>query len=410
MKQRAVQFIALVAWSIAAVANAGVGPKGGEFRVSRSHDGFLRNPAVAAQATGESLIVWENPKRGLRAQFFGADGAVVGAERTLAGNRGLGGRYEGIVIERREPAVAYLGNGEFLLAWTEEESLLRSAPFYEHREIRSQDILAQRFARNGAPMGAPVRVSSDSGDFHHGARLAARGNRAVIAWTASAEANAAGAISARRLTGSQPQGAVLELSVGPSADHASVAMAPSGGFAVAWDERSGGELEDVYVQLFDNAGVALGNAARSHLSAAGRQRMPALAADGDEAYVLAWQSYLTDATRVGIFAARVDAAGAGAQFQLVGDQSAHLAPAIAATGTGTFVATWMSREGEHYNRGLNGIEFLSSGALVGAEFRITDGPIEKNYRRSIAAGNTIVVPWDHPLRRGQGISARRLSR
>ena len=110
-------------------------PLGTEFRVNGNVESKQRNPAAAFNAGGGALVVWENDKNGLRGRFYGRDGAPLSGELALAANQKLPGvPANGVEVMRKDPAVAFLPGGDFLLAWTEERSDVRVDIFFEQRQ------------------------------------------------------------------------------------------------------------------------------------------------------------------------------------------------------------------------------------------------------------------------------------
>ncbi len=56
-------------------------------------------------------------------------------------------------VIRKEPAVAFLPSGEFLLAWTEERDKVSIDLFTRHRDVLDRDVYVQKFSAAGAPQG-----------------------------------------------------------------------------------------------------------------------------------------------------------------------------------------------------------------------------------------------------------------
>lgn len=392
---------------LALPAAAAVAPVGEPVQVSQGEDFKQLNPAVAFGPSGESVVVWENDQAGLRARFFDAGGSGASRDVTLVANDRLGlGQGEGLLHVHKEPSAAYLANGELLVTWTEETVYLRAFPFIEHRFVQDRDVRVQRFDAGGIPLGPAALATDDRLGFQSASRLAVAGDRGVVVWKGERESVG---LAARVLdaTGT-PVGRVVEITADTTADHPAVAVG-RGGFAVAWDALNG-EQEDAWARAYDARGGALGRPFRLSASAEGRQRWPALAADRDGRYFAVWQSYLVDRTLVRIWGRSFTPTGpAGREFMVSRDQgTAHLAPAVARTPAGTFVVTWMAWRDQ---LGITGVEIGADGAKRGAEVRVTEGPIFKNYRRSTAGtGNFFSTAWEDWSDDGARIiSARRLA-
>lgn len=403
--------VPLLAAVLAAPA-AAVQPVGSEVRVNKSTDFKQRNPVAAFGSSGPALVVWENDQMGIRGVFQRLDGTSASAEMVLVANDTLNGQYEGIVHLRSDPAIAALSGGGFLLAWTEEEALMRSAPFYEYREVHDRDIFVQRFDANGSPAGARYRVNAGVAGFQAVPKITVLNGSAFIVWRST---GAVKGITGRfvRLTG-EPTGGDVSLTEEATADHPAVAASRNNRVLVTWDALVGGK-EDVFARLIDAAGHVDGPAFRVNSTTAGRQRWPAVATGPDGNFLVAWQSYVTDRVLVRIFGQGVSPAGGflGSQLLLSTDAgTGQLAPALAPTKTG-FVATWLQWSAK--GLGIRGVELSATATRVGDEFWVIDDNVQKNYRTSIATNGSggFLVPWetisrDSGSRGRQVIAARSL--
>jgi hypothetical protein len=108
----------------------------------------------------------------------------------------------------------------------------------------------------------------------------------------------------------------------------------------------------------------------------------------------------------------VSAAGQpyGAQLGLSLDEGvAHLAPALAATGAGGYVATWLAWS--QRGLGVAGVELDRDGERVGEDFWLTLGVVRKTYRTFLAASGhgAFLQPWEMVQSGRVVIGARRLA-
>lgn len=383
------------------------------FRVNRTDDFKQMNPVAAFSGAGSALVVWENDQRGIRGLFQRLDGTVASAQLNLVANETLGTRNEGIVRSRKDPSVAFLSNGQFLLGWTEERAYVRASPFYEDRQIQDQDVFIQRFNTSGNPVGAPVRVHSTSTGFQSLPQVAALPNGgALVLWknaiTAAGAPSQGSIINARLINAAgQPVGAELKLNDDVTSDHADVAVGRNG-FLVVWDAKVDGQI-DVFGRLFENSGKPQGNAFRINAATAGNQRWPAVAAGTDGNFLVAWQGYVSNRSDVHIHGQFISPAGGflGKGFLISSNTGTQLAPSLAATKAG-FVATWL--DGNHLGYGIEAVELSNLGARLGEEIRVADSRVRANYRQSIAADGKggFLIPWETNNGRAQVIVARGL--
>jgi hypothetical protein len=404
-------FVALSLMAALAVpALAGVQPLGKPFLVNRTNDFQQQNPVAAFAASGNSLVVWENDQNGLRGLFQRRDGSAVSAQLTLVANDTLGGQREGTVRTRKDPAVAFLPNGSFLLAWTEERAYLRAEPFFEDRNVEDQDVYVQRFDASGAPAGTRYRVNSDADGFQAVPKLAVLPNgSAFVLWKATLSDPTQGGIVGRFVSATgQPFGPDVKVSEDPTSNHPAVA-AGRNGFLVAWDMTVAGQV-DVFARLYDASGAAQGPAARVNPSAAGMQRWPAVAMGANGDFLVAWQSYLTDRSQVHIYGRLLGSDGSflSSSFSISREQGTQLAPALAPTKTG-FLAAWLDWAGRTY--GIRAVELSATGARAGNELWVANSEVRQNYRRTIAtdAKGGFLVPWETNAGPRQVIAARELS-
>jgi hypothetical protein len=127
------------------------------------------------------------------------------------------------------------------------------------------------------------------------------------------------------------------------------------------------------------------------------QYLPALASDGDGDFVVAWTSYGQDGSTRGIFARRFDPAGVaqGAEFQVNSVTSSHQSfPAVAAEANGDFVVAWQGIGNYSGGYGIFAQRFDSSAAPVGSEFRVNSYTAYNQFFPAVASdsdGDFIVV-------------------
>ncbi len=401
---RSPKLSSLIALSLLAAvpAIAQIRPASAPFRVNRTNDFKQVNPVAAFSPSGAAFVVWENDQAGIRGAFQNLNGTAAGPQLTLVANEALGSRTEATVRSRKDPAVAALPGGQFLLAWTEEKSFVRSSPFHEDREVQDQDVYVQRFSATGTPIGTAARANGTTVGFQAVPKIAvlADGN-AIVLWK-----ELQGGISARFINASgQPSGNVLRVSTDLTANHGAVA-ASGKRILIAWDATVDGQ-DDTFGRFYEINGRAVGTEFRVNPTTPGMQRWPAVAAGSDGNFLLAWQSYVSDRSDVHIFGQILSANGGlvGSSFAISASDGTQLAPALAATKAG-FIASWL--DGNSLGYGIEAVPLNRHGARDGGEIRIADARVRKNYRQSIAANGNggFLVPWETNEGRAQVIAAR----
>jgi hypothetical protein len=181
------------------------------------------------------------------------------------------------------------------------------------------------------PEGPEIRASTQAGFALNSAVATAANGDFIVAWQ-GLSLTAHDRIWARRFSASgKPRG--HEFPVDPSTRKDQqvpvVAMAPGGGFIVAWETRDRLFHTDVFVRCFSADGRALGPALR----AAGSQ--PAVAAAPDGSFLMLWSS------ADGILARRFAADGRpiGPAFKPL-SETPPSSPRVLADGKGGFLAGW----------------------------------------------------------------------
>jgi hypothetical protein len=356
-------------------------------------------PAATGNPTGSLLVAWEalSPvdTRGVGARFFRPIGSAKGPDfKAVAAQPGttvaeprLAGNDKGFVLvwtaesagdtdvwaRRYSPTAVPVGapfqvnvddpalprapedslaevslraDGSFAVAW------LRFVPFYDGASPGVPPaIFVRRFSPTGAPLAAPVQVSTGLVGEARPALCVSTTGATTVAWTsidqrAPFEPSLEGA-SLRRLqpTGA-PQGPTLVLSAAKS-QRARVAAAcgRDGGAVVAWSTElpPAAADGDVLAQRFAKDGKKAGAVFVVNSNRAGPQGAPALSFDATGFFVAAWSSRdgLQDAIRVRRFSAAGVATSPDIDvFDDAGDGGALGAPALAHTKSGAFTVLW----------------------------------------------------------------------
>ena len=192
-------------------------PQGLEMTVNPTAAGSQRLPAMAADATGDFVVVFADDANGVRGQRYDATGAKVG------GNFLVGGSGQTVT----GTSVAMTAAGGFTVAWTDGRPGVRVA----------------RFSPSGAPLGPEFVVTP-------------AGNRPVVGMNAGAHAvivwKRGGDVLAQRYDnlGAAVGGEIVIASGTGSDDEASVDVDASGDFVVTWVNQ-----EDVFARRYNADGT-----------------------------------------------------------------------------------------------------------------------------------------------------------
>jgi hypothetical protein len=353
--------VGLLATACAAPAAAQV-PAGGEFQVTPPVNHLVVGGRQTTAPNGDFVVLWSG-------HYFifpvGGKGASQGHAPTYTGLNGklydaAGTLRSTFVVRPGEtydppPAAAFLPGGAFIVVWQDAE------------------IYARVYDRTGVPRGADFVANSylTGSQMYPEVASDAAGN-VVIAWS-GAGPDGPGAFARRFDSTGAPRGGQFRVS---SADArlAGLTFDGAGRLITAWHAVDGSGL-GVFARRFDGAGTPLGPEFRVNSYTTADQTFPSVAADRAGNFILAWSSAGQDGDRLGVFAQRLDAAGAprGNEFRVNsatgGDQAVT---AAACDGAGNCSVAWHSSG--NYTNGVGTLlqRYNASGTRRGAEFLVAD--------------------------------------
>ena len=320
-------------------------PLGPEFRVNTTTNSNQFAPAVAGDASGGFVAAWTSQLQdgsnfGIYGQRYAADGTPAGPEFRVNTST-TGSQFI--------PALAAAATGEFVVAWMGPDG-------------SDYGIFAQRYSSAGAPIGPEFRVNSYTAGYQSGPTLGAdAAGNFVVVWGSDGQDGSAYGVFAQRFAGSgAPLGPEFRVNTHTTADQygAEVRSDAAGNFVVAWQSYSqDGSGYGVFAQRFSASGPALGGEFRVNTQTVSDQSRPAVTVDASGNFVVAWQAAGQDGSGSGVFGQRYDAGGAplGGEFRVntfVLDEQVD--PAAAAGGGGDFVVVWSSQGQDGSSYGVFG--------------------------------------------------------
>jgi hypothetical protein len=353
-------------------------------------------------AGNRALIAWENDKLGVRARFVRLDGADGGAEMALATNTAIPPLpFNGELTLHRHASVVFLAGGDFLLAWTEERSLVSIDIFFDQRQILDQDVYLQRFNIDGTPASARTRVNVAADGFQRRPTLALREGGAVVVWESvdNVAGNTGDGIFARLISAAGvPVGGQIRVSTisqGHLASGAAVATAGNS-FAVTWEGPDTG-TKGVYLRIFNPAGAG-GPLIRVNDQVAGLQRRAGVAAAADGEWLVVYQGQVGPRTNARIFGQFFSATGVaiGNNFQVSNDDYlVRISPSVARLSDGTYLVAWLDYV-KTFPVGPTAVVIDGAGNVVGDEIDLNLRPVDAHHRLGIAVnGNDdALVAWE----------------
>jgi len=307
-------------------------------------------------------------------------------------------------INQTVPSVAMDANGDYVVAWSKQESP-QSSYLYE--------VEARVYNSAGQPQTGEITVGQTSAVARPSVAMDANGDF-VVAWQVY---NAGGyGISAQRynLAGT-PQGGPLTVTPGGSHSAAGnlpkVAMDSAGDFVIAYqgyDSYSHG----VFAQRYSAAGVAQGSSFRVNTPQQDNQGAPSIAMDSAGDFVIAWLDGGTTQA-AGVYAQRYNSSGmAQGSNTAISTVSGASNPSVAIEPTGQYVIAWQftqtaSGTGDGY-QGIDVQRFAANGsALTGVvQLNTPENYNQGNPAVAIDSEGDFVVAWESF---GQGSTASSLA-
>ena len=281
--------------------NADGSKAGTEFSVNPTADYSLSNPAIAMDASGDFVVVWQHydgDSQGVYGQRYHADGTSIGSIFKVNTN---------IVDAQTNPAVAMDADGDFVVTW---QSYAQDGSGW--------GIYAQRYNREGAAVGAEFLVNDQyttSHQEHPSVAMNVDGDFA-IAWQSNNTTNLYDiAVRLYRQnativsTPSRPNTIGANQQILPT-----VVMDPDSNFMVAWQsyaQEPGLSVRNgVYARRYTPEGTPLGDGEFlvNWTTAALNQQHVSAAMNADGGFAMAWEHEPVDGS-FDIYARRYEGAG-----------------------------------------------------------------------------------------------------
>jgi hypothetical protein len=251
--------------------DTGGAAQGPEFQVNSLTPAHQVTPTVAADATGNFVVVWVNlPASGfdrdVRGRLFDASGVPRGPDFPV-------NTYTTGI--QAQPSVASDSAGNFVIVW----------------ESGGQDgsvagVFGQRFDVAGTPQGSEFPVNSYTTDSQSSPVVAFDGaGDFVVAW--SGEGASGFGIQGRRFhADGVPFGPEFRVSDTP-ATQVAMTYDSLGGLVAVWEGVDGSKA-GVRGRRFSSSGLSLGPEFQVNAFTMGNQRRAAVAAEGSGGFVTAW--------------------------------------------------------------------------------------------------------------------------
>ena len=339
-------------------------PQGPEFRVNTYTTNSQYRSFAAADSSGRFVVVWESTGqdgagRGVFGQRYDSSGAALGPEFRV--NTYTTGDQFGAIVAAASPS------GSFVVVW------------HSNGEDGSGfGVFGQRYDASGAPQGSEFRVNTyTTGNQFYPSVATDSSNGFVVSWSSLGQDGSGYGILAQRYDSvGSPIGPELRVNTFTTGSQSvsAVASDPSGNFVVVWASAAqDGQDYGIFGQRFASSGAPLGPEFLVNSYTTDTQFIPAIAADSAGNFVVAWQSDTQDGSSYGTFGQRYAASGAplGPEFRVNTYTTLQQAvPAVAADGNGAFVVVWQSVGQDGSSIGVFGQRFSQMVPVELMQFRV----------------------------------------
>jgi hypothetical protein len=369
-----------------------------EFAPHTTTTGDQAQPAVAADAAGNYVVVWRSDDwaNGIFGQLFYADGSPRGSEFQVS---------QDIWDSQYTPAVAMAPDGAFVVAWEAFDQANGGANNYE--------VFARRYDADGSPLGDEFLVNTvPDREQWHAAVAIAPDHSFVIAWQDDRDLNLGGEIYARRYDAAGVGGATFHVNQTSAYNqyNPAVAMDAAGNVVVAWTSAfQDGYADGVFARRYDAAGTALSGEilvnTTTYLWQVSSLAGLGMAPTGE--FVAVWHSGTWGTDVYDVVAQRFAAAG----VKLGGEIAVNTYTAgfqgyasVAVAPDGGFVVAWESWAQDGY--GVYAQQFHPDGTRDGGEVPLatTTAGNQTGARVAVGGDGNYIAAWTSPGNDGDGMS------
>jgi len=338
--------------------------QGGEFRVNTTTANHQFSPSIALDADGDFVVAWtsrdqDGSNDGIYAQRYNKLGAPQGSEFRVNTTT---------ASSQYSPSIAVDADGDFVVAWTSYA-----------QDGDSTGVYAQRYSNLGVEQGREFRVNTTTANSQYGPSIAVDADGDfVVAWESrNQDGDAVTGVYAQRYSNlGVEQG--REFRVNTTTDNfqgnPSVALDVDGDFVVAWQSYYRSESYDpndvslgIYVQRYNNAGIAQGSEVRVDTTTAQYQSNPSIALDADGDFVVAWNSFYQDGSGYGIYAQRYNRLGVeqGREFRVnTYTSNDQYSLSLGLDADGDFVVAWQSNYQDGSRYGIYAQRYAGTGTVI----------------------------------------------
>lgn len=241
---------------------------GSEFSVNTTGSGDQKNAAVAMDATGNFVVVWEgngpSDGSGIHAQRFDANGSTVGAEFTV---------NDSTSSTQSDPSVAMNSSGQFAVVWDDGNGV----------HVRSYE------ADGTGGSGSQVNVDDGSSAGQAAVAIDSSG-RFIVTWRETSGIFGKGVYRRAFNFDGTPQtgGDVVNTVFSSDQTDPSITIDAAGNYIIAWEGNGTGDSDGVFYQKYDAGNSKVGSETRINQTTSGAQDQVSLAMLDIDNFVAVW--------------------------------------------------------------------------------------------------------------------------
>ncbi|MEF8755424.1 MAG: cadherin-like domain-containing protein [Accumulibacter sp.] len=277
------------------------------------------------------------------------------------------------------PSIAYLGNDNYVVVWTDNSG----------QDGNAQGVFARVYDSNDNPLAPEFQVNTTFASTQWQPTVVAlQGGGFTVAWAGYNQIGSTGYDVVGRTFDNTGAATSAEFVINnPAAIYANydqsqptLAALQNGGFVAVWYgvyDQSSNSPYQIWGQRFDNAGAKDGDVFSVNTSAGYEgyeQSAPSITTLADGRFVVVWQSYAEDGSSYGVYGQRFNADGSkdGTEFRAnTYTANGQRQPDVAALNDGGYVVVWSSDSYQDTDGwGVYGQRYDSAGNAVGGEFRV----------------------------------------
>lgn len=341
--------------------------------------------AVTALDGGGWVVTWtsygqDNGDTGVYQQRYNADGTVSGDEvqvNTSSGNGPYGA------------TITALTDGGWVVSWVSYGQDGDAAGIYQ-----------QRYNSSGVAVNGEQRVNTETAGAQNWSSITALADGGwVVTWESySQDGDGYGVFQQAYNANGTVQGAEVQVNKTTSGWQmdAHVTALTSGGWVVTWSSNQNGTDYDLYQQVYNASGTAVGSETLVNTTVASGQLSRAVTGLEGGGWVVTWTSDGQDGDDYGVYQQRYAANGTaqGVETRVnTTTTGGQFDPSVAALADGGWIATWTSdgQDGDAY--GVYMQRYTANGVKVGTETRVnttTAGDQSESSVSALADGSWIV--------------------